>query len=67
MAGLIDGEGSFNISCHGGNFQPHFSLKLRDDDSAILKDIRDFIDAGTLYNHKCSPVGSKYYSPKARS
>lgn len=67
LAGFIDGEGSFNISYHGVNFQPRFNLKLRDYDSAILKDIRDFIGAGTLHNHKYNPVGSIYYSPKTRN
>lgn len=67
LAGFIDGEGSFNISHHGGNCQPRFSLKLRDDDSDILKDIRNFIGAGTTRKSKCSPITSKYYSPNAKN
>lgn len=66
LAGFIDGEGSFNISHHGGNYQPRFGLKLRDDDSSILKEIQEFIGVGTLRNSKCSPITSKYYSPNAR-
>jgi LAGLIDADG endonuclease len=66
LAGFIDGEGSFNISRHGGNYQPRFSLKLRDDDSEILKEIQKFIGIGTLRKSKCSPIGSKYYSPNAK-
>jgi hypothetical protein len=66
LAGFIDGEGSFNISHHAGNYQPRFGLKLRDDDSDILKIIQQFIGVGTLRNSKCSPISSKYYSPKAR-
>lgn len=67
LAGFIDGEGSFNISHHAGNYQPRFSLKLRDDDSDILKDIRDFIGTGTLRANKCSPITSKYYSANAKN
>lgn len=67
LAGFIDGEGSFNISHHGGNYQPRFSLKLRDDDSNILKDIQIFVGTGTLRASKCSPTNSKYYSPNAKN
>jgi len=67
LAGFIDGEGSFNIAHHGGNYQPRFGLKLRDDDAAIIKDIQSFIGTGTTRKSKCSPVGSKYYSPNARA
>ena len=66
LAGFIDGEGSFNISHHGGNYQPRFGLKLRDDDTAIIKDIQFFIGVGTVRQSKCSPPTSKYYSPNAR-
>jgi hypothetical protein len=67
LAGFIDGEGSFNISHHAGNYQPRFSLKLRDDDTAILKAIQIFVGIGTVRGSKCSPRNSKYYSPKARN
>lgn len=66
LAGFIDGEGSFNISHHAGNYQPRFSLKLRDDDSQIIKEIHLFIGAGTVRKNKCSPITSKYYSKNAK-
>lgn len=65
LAGFIDGEGSFNISHHGGNYQPRFSLKLRDDDTSIIEEVQHFLAVGTVRKSKCSPIGSKYYSPNA--
>ena len=67
LAGFIDGEGSFNISHHAGNYQPRFTIKLRDDDSKIITDIHEFIGAGSVHRSKCSPITSKYYSVNARN
>ncbi len=67
LAGFIDGEGSFNISHHGGNYQPRFSLKLRDDDTAIIKGIHSFIGVGSIRNSKSGPIDSIYYSPNAKN
>lgn len=66
LAGFIDGEGSFNISHHGGSCQPRFTLKLRDDDTPIIQGIHSFLTVGTFRKSKCSPPTSKYYSPNAR-
>lgn len=67
LAGFIDGEGSFNIAHHGGNYQPRFGLKLRDDDTSVIEEIQYFLAVGTIRNSKCSSVSSKYYSPNART
>lgn len=66
LAGFIDGEGSFNIARHAGNYQPRFSIKLRDDDSQIIRDIHEFLDVGTVRECKTCPVTSKYYTPNVR-
>jgi hypothetical protein len=66
LAGFIDGEASFNISHHGGNYQPRFSLKLRDDDSALLESVHKFLGVGTLCNLKCASLNTKYYSLNAK-
>jgi hypothetical protein len=41
LAGFIDGEGCFRVHREkgGGYYACHFTLKLRDDDRAILEDI----------------------------
>jgi hypothetical protein len=41
LAGFIDGEGCFRIHKEkgGGYYACHFTLKLRDDDTAILEEI----------------------------
>ena len=66
LAGFIDGEGSFNISRHAGNYQPRFSVKLRDDDSQIIIDIHEFLGEGTVRKTKTCPTTSKYYTPNVR-
>ncbi len=50
LAGLIDGEGCFRIHSQKGGtyYAPSFSLKLRDDDGPILREIVDRTGIGRV-------------------
>lgn len=50
LAGFIDGEGCFRVHCEKGGtyYACHFTLKLRDDDRAILEEIVERTGIGHL-------------------
>ena len=49
LAGFIDGEGSFGINpSNGSTLQPRFSLRVRDDDLAIVEEIVARTGIGTI-------------------
>lgn len=55
FAGLTDGEGSFSITKRNNkslcaNYQCRFDIRLRDDDRAILEEIRDTLGIGNIYD-----------------
>lgn len=55
FVGLTDGEGSFQIDKRnhrspGANYHCHFTIALRDDDRAILEEIRDTLGIGKIYD-----------------
>ena len=50
FAGLTDGEGNFSIHRIAGTyFRPSFAIKLRDDNTAILKEIQTQLGLGAIY------------------
>jgi LAGLIDADG endonuclease/Homing endonuclease associated repeat len=49
LAGLIDGEGSFKIDC-GARPAAQLAISLRDDDTAVLKDIQLQLGLGRVYH-----------------
>lgn len=59
LAGLIDGEGCFRIHSQrrGDYFAPTFSLKLRDDDAPILREIVALTGIGRV-TQDCSRSGN---------
>lgn len=55
FVGFTDGEGSFQIDERShcsprANYHCHFTIALRDDDRAILEEIRDTLGIGTIYD-----------------
>lgn len=60
LAGFADGEGCFCIRTHSNSstFSCKFSIKLRDDDSAILYQIRETLGVGRLYPYQGSSGNS---------
>lgn len=49
LAGFIDGEGTFYIRRNpAGNYHCSFRLTVRDDDNAIMEEIRDRVGIGTI-------------------
>jgi hypothetical protein len=66
LAGLADGEGCFRIIKHPQRdyFACSFEIKLRFDDRLILEDIREKLNAGSIYRQACR-VNS--YGVKSRS
>jgi len=51
LAGLVDGEGCFTVTRRhsGAAFSPRFTMRLRDDDSAILDDIQLRLGLGSIH------------------
>ena len=53
IAGFVDGEGSFSlIICDTGKgvrFRPTLKIKLKADDTKLLKAIRDFVGCGDIF------------------
>ncbi|HEY2595269.1 MAG TPA: LAGLIDADG family homing endonuclease, partial [Chloroflexota bacterium] len=51
LAGFIAGEGHFRIHCSksGHYYSAAFAIKLRDDDSEILEELRRCVGLGTIY------------------
>lgn len=56
FAGMVDGEGSFTIRLLHRDRSIYasveFHIKLRDDDAAILHEIKETLGIGRLYSHK---------------
>ncbi len=53
LAGLVDGEGCFQIEKRGrnnasANYKCRFHLVLRDDDKAIIEEICNILEVGTI-------------------
>lgn len=61
LAGLIDGEGCFRVhmSKGGGYYACHFSLKLRDDDLLVLRQIASFTRIGTIQRDRTRTGNSR--------
>lgn len=62
IAGLIDGEGCFRVHRHTmrKQYQPTFSLRLRDDDTSILRWVARRTGIGKIVPNKVDPAsGSK--------
>lgn len=60
FAGFTDGEGCFGIGKRNktnpcANYQCRFEIGLRDDDRAILKEIRDTLGFGKIYDRPVYP------------
>lgn len=54
LAGFIDGEGSFNIMPNRKHYICRMTLRLRDDDTAVLREIRARTGIGNI-NHLPPP------------
>lgn len=50
LAGLIDGEGSFNLAREGSRFRPAFTLGLRGDDVAVIEEIEGTVGFGRIHH-----------------
>ena len=65
LAGLIDGEGSFHLKTAKGTWAKRsyccFSIELRDDDAAILREIQERTGIGTL-SRRQARVGRRGHS-----
>lgn len=68
FSGLVDGEGSFIVSCRksGRIDTPTFHVTLRDDDGYILRDIRNVLKIGSITANKGRTIHSngKVYKGK---
>jgi hypothetical protein len=55
LAGLIDGEGSFGLHLHRQHkhldpmYYPRFNIRMRADETPILRQVQDFLGVGKLY------------------
>jgi hypothetical protein len=52
LTGLTDGEGHFRASVLRGHLTLCFEIKLRDDDRAVLEEVRETTGIGALYAGK---------------
>jgi hypothetical protein len=52
LAGFVDGEGCLSIAGRGGSLQPRFRINQRDDDGQLVRAIRAFLGAGSLYEKR---------------
>ena len=69
ICGLVDGEGSFSLHLGVHNKyipQPQFSIRLTRRDAYILHAIRDYLDAGKVYERK-PETNAQGYTSKATS
>src|SRR3989304_1074059 len=65
FAGFVDGEGSLSVANHGGNYQPRFRLKLRDDDADVINSLHNFLGVGSIFR-SISRETHKYWTPRCR-
>src|SRR5690348_12388818 len=62
FAGLVDGEGCFYI----GPKVCSFTIKLRDDDRALIERLHSLFRIGTITTEKSSRVADRNRKPQAR-
>jgi len=63
FVGWVDGEGCFagSIDTRNKGIAAKLSVKVRDDDSPLVYNVKDTLQCGTIFKSKCS-LGSKYHS-----
>lgn len=54
LAGLVDGEGSPQLTCDKGRWRTELTISLRDDDRLVLKMIQKELGRGSCYPHRRS-------------
>ena len=72
FVGLTDGEGCFEIHKNARSnpcthFQCRFQINLRDDDKAILNEIRDTLDIGKIHDSPVYPCATPNTRPQPDS